>query len=140
MSSLRSLTYRETQQRQGKACEAREPCRLLCETMGVMSAFFCAASQEGAILMRAVQALDNFALVARTRAYQGWDASPVCTWSGVICSVQQSVIGVNFTMPPPPLLPFQANMGHDILLTGMSTWCHIAPIPDTLKMHSSLAS
>ena len=77
-----------------------------------------AATAEGITLMRAAQALDNFDLVSRTRAFQGWDSSPVCTWTGISCSVQQSVIGVNFTMAYPPAQPVQANMGHDIMLTG----------------------
>lgn len=68
--------------------------------------------------MRAAQALDNFDLVSRTRAFRGWDSSPVCTWTGISCSAQQSVIGVNFTMPYPPAQPVQANMGHDIMLAG----------------------
>lgn len=68
--------------------------------------------------MRAAQALDNFGLVSRTGAFIGWDASPVCTWTGVMCSAQQSVIGVNFTQIAPPSQPVQPNVGHDIMLTG----------------------
>ncbi len=68
--------------------------------------------------MKVAQALDNFDLVSRTRAFQGWDSSPVCTWTGVSCSVQQTVIGINFTMPYPPRQPVQAHLGHDIMLTG----------------------
>ena len=72
--------------------------------------------------MRAAQALDNFARVSRTRAFMGWDESPVCGWTGVTCSAQQSVIGVNFTRALPPSQAAQPNMGHDIMLTG--TLCH----------------
>ena len=80
---------------------------------------FAAVSQEGVALIKAAQALDNFGRVSRTRAFTGWDASPVCTWTGVMCSAQQSVTGVNFTQAAPPSQPVQPNMGHDIMLTGV---------------------
>ena len=81
-----------------------------------------AVSQEGVTLMRVAHALDNFACVSRTRAFMGWDESPVCGWTGVICSPQQSVIGVNFTRALPPSQAVQPNVGHAIMLTGML--CH----------------
>ena len=68
--------------------------------------------------MRAAQALDNFDLVYRTRAFQGWDSSPVCTWTCVMCSAQKTVTGLNFTAAAPPPQPVQANMGRDIAFTG----------------------
>ncbi len=79
-----------------------------------------AVSADGIALMKVAQALDNFALVSRTRAFVGWDSSPVCTWTGVTCSAQQSgkMIGVNFTQALPPSQPVQPNVGHNIMLTG----------------------
>ncbi len=77
-----------------------------------------AASQQGIALMKMAQALDNFGIVSRTRAFVGWDASPVCTWTGVACSPQLSVIGVNFTLPLPQGQAVQPNVGHDIMLAG----------------------
>ena len=68
--------------------------------------------------MRAAQAFNNFDLVYRTRAFQGWDSSPVCTWTSVMCSAQRNVTGLNFTAAAPPPQPVQANMGRDIALTG----------------------
>ena len=68
--------------------------------------------------MKVAQALDNFNLVSRTRAFLGWDASPVCTWTGIECSPQRTVIGVNFTQALPAAQPMQPNAGHDIMLTG----------------------
>ena len=68
--------------------------------------------------MRAAQGFDNFDLVYRTRAFQGWDSSPMCTWTCVMCSAQKTVTGLNFTTAAPPLQPVQANMGRDIALTG----------------------
>ena len=68
--------------------------------------------------MRAAQAFDNFDAVYRTRAFQGWDSSPVCSWTGVMCSAQKNVTGLNFTTASPPPQPVQANMGRDIALSG----------------------
>jgi len=77
--------------------------------------------------MKAARALDNFGLVSRTRAFVGWDSSPVCSWSGIICSAQQSVIGINFTMPPQPSWTHvQPNLGHEIMPTGVPNMhCHL---------------
>ncbi len=88
-----------------------------------------AVSADGITLMKVAQALDNFALVSRTRAFVGWDSSPVCTWTGVTCSAQQSgkLIGVNFTQALPPSQPAQPNVGHNIMLTGTFWACF--PIP-----------
>ena len=80
-----------------------------------------AATPEASILMRAAQAFDNFDLVYRTRAFQGWDSSPMCTWTCVMCSAQKTVTGLNFTTAAPPPQPVQANMGRDIALTGNAT-------------------
>ncbi|CAK0785098.1 hypothetical protein CVIRNUC_008304 [Coccomyxa viridis] len=77
-----------------------------------------AVTPEASILMRAAQGFDNFDLVYRTRALQGWDSSPMCTWTCVMCSAQKTVTGLNFTTAAPPLQPVQANMGRDIALTG----------------------
>lgn len=77
-----------------------------------------AGSADGRALMKVAQSLDNFNLVSRTRAFLGWDASPVCTWTGIECSPQRTVIGVNFTEALPAAQPVQPNAGHDIMLTG----------------------